>query len=245
MRDSDDEISKRYDNDEVQAAPVNRPLCRACHGYIYAAQQKCPKATGFCEPLEAAPVELVVRRGNTWTLTLKLEDSADLAGYIADPNDGWPLIEDEGVMLEAVRRHFRGSHGSIALPNGGRVNVVDLELSPPEEDQFLTERTFRNQVTAEREAAILRTEMPQDARAALGMVLSAWEYLWRVHSDDRGRHARSELQEAAYQIREDSYEIGDAAGIHRDEAEDLEQQAAIKWAARERLGMLDQKEATQ
>lgn len=41
------------DADRRHPEPVNRPLCRACHGYIYAAQQKCPRANGFCEPLEA------------------------------------------------------------------------------------------------------------------------------------------------------------------------------------------------
>jgi hypothetical protein len=176
------------------------------------------------------------KRGNTWTLTLKLEDSADLAAYIADPNDGWPLIEDEGVMLAAVTRRFRG--GVIDLANGGRVAIVDLELSPPDEDEFLTERKFRNHVTAEREAAILRTEWPQDALAAMGMVLSAYEYLWRAHGRAPARDARLDLQEAAYDIR-------DAGSLTREEASDLEEQASLKWTARVRLGMLDQKGATQ
>lgn len=175
------------------------------------------------------------KRGNTWTLTLKLEDSADLAAYIADPNDGWPLIEDEGELLAALRRYFRGAW--IKLPNGGRVDIVDLELSPPDEDEFLTERKFRNRVTAEREAAILRTEWPQDAPAALAMVLSAYEYLWRAHGRAPARDARLDLQEAAYDIREDG-------SLTREEASDLEEQASLKWTARERLGMLDQKGAT-
>jgi hypothetical protein len=173
------------------------------------------------------------KRGNTWTLTLKLEDSADLAAYIADPNDGWPLVEDEAVMLQAMRRRFRGAR--IELPDGGWVNIVDLELSPPDEDEFLTERTFRARFEGERQASIPRTEWPQDARAALEMVLSAWEYLWRAYKGDPGHPgvgARSELQEAAYDIK-------DYAGIGREEGQDLERQVGHKWAARKRLGMLD------
>jgi hypothetical protein len=168
-------------------------------------------------------------RGNTWTLTLKLEDAADLAGYIADPNDGWPLIEDPAVILAALRKSFRGM--AIDLPTGGRLNIVDLDLDPPEKEEFLTERTFRNRMEGERQAAILRTEWPQDAPAALEMVLSAWEYVWRTHTGDRS--GRSELQEAAY-------EIQDAAGI-REEARDIEARVGHKWTARERLGMLDRK----
>jgi len=167
-------------------------------------------------------------RGNTWTLTLKLEDSADLAGYLADPEENpWPLVEDEEVMLQAMRRRFRGAR--IELPDGGWVNIVDLELTPPEDDEFLTERKFRNRVAGERQATIPRTECPQDAREALGMVLSAWEYVWRTHQPDRG--GRTELQDAAYDLEEEG-------GITREEAQDLESQATIKWTARERLGML-------
>lgn len=173
-------------------------------------------------------------RGNTWTLTLKLEDAADLAGYIADPNDGWPLVEDEAVILQAVRRKFRGA--AIELPDGGRLHVVDLELSPPENDEFLTERTFRNRFEGERQAAILRAEWPQDAREALEMVLSAWEYIWMAHGGGARFHdERQALQDAAY-------EIQDAARIGREDAADLEKQAGHKWDARRRLGMLDGRE---
>lgn len=177
------------------------------------------------------------KRGNTWTVTLKLEDSADLAGYLADPNDGWPLIEDEGVMLAAVTRRFRG--GVIELANGGRVAIVDLELSPPDDDEFLTERKFRNQAEAERTARIPRTEWPQDARSAMEMVLSAWEYVWRAHGSGAGFHdERAALQDAAY-------EIQDSGDISRDDSSDLESQAAEKWNIRMRLGMLDKKGGTQ
>jgi hypothetical protein len=70
------------------------------------------------------------------------------------------------------------------------------------------------------------------------MVLSAYEYLWRAHGRAPARDARLDLQEAAYDIR-------DAVPLTRDEAHDLEEQASLKWAARERLGMLDQKGAPQ
>ena len=176
------------------------------------------------------------KRGNTWTLTLKLEDSADLAGYLADPaGNPWPLVEDEAVLLQAVRRKFRGA--AVELANGGRLQVVDLELAPPEDEEFLTERKFRNHAEAERTARVPRTEWPQDARQAMGMVLSAWEYVWRVYKPNGisgGPSARAELQEAAY-------EIQSAGGISREDAHDLESQAAEKWRIRARLGMLNEK----
>jgi len=169
-------------------------------------------------------------RGNTWTLTLKLEDSADLAGYLADPEENpWPLVEDEAVILQAVRRKFRGA--AIELPDGGRLNVVDLELSPPEDEEFLTERKFRNRVAGERQATILRTECPQDAREGLGMVLSALAYR-RSHGGDGGD------RDARYALLKLAFDIQDAAGISIAEYEDLEHQATHKWDARHRLGML-------
>lgn len=176
-------------------------------------------------------------RSNIWKLTLEIEDSADLAAFIADP-DGteWPLEDDYDQMYQALRRYF-GRLPLIQLPAGGQGRIVKVSLEDPDDGEFLTPRNFRNQVKGEREAPVLRTELPQDAAAALGMLLSAERYLSLAPRSDLHNFslwqdaARSTLRDAGLDI-EMAEDFGNVLG------EDLQDQADFKWQRRKELGML-------
>lgn len=80
----------------VAAEGVNRPLCRACHRYIYAAQQKCPKATGFCQPLAIqalSPRDLLVYLRIWMEGHLERLSSRSYSGERGATGNSWSVCE--------------------------------------------------------------------------------------------------------------------------------------------------------